>query len=91
MGARQKEWARRARAKLKEELGGCCVQCGTKRKLTFDCIVPVGEGHHRMDTSARMSFYHGQHVAKNLQILCKKHNEQKADQVPFQYEQSNRI
>ena len=83
MGLRQKIWAKHARQKLMEELGGCCVECGTVKRLTFDCIVPQGDSHHRMDASARMSFYHKQHAVKNVQILCKRHNDSKADSIPF--------
>lgn len=83
MGARQKDWARRARVKLMEELGGCCAECGTTEKLTFDCKVPCGDKHHKMDSSARMSFYHAQHREKNVQLLCEKHNAEKADNIPF--------
>lgn len=64
-------------------LGNCCAQCGTDKKLTFDCKVPCGDRHHRMDTSARMSFYHRQHREDNLQILCKWCNGKKGDSVPF--------
>jgi len=74
MGARQKEWARKARAILVEQLGGCCEACGAKEELELDCIKACGDRHHRMDTSARVSFYRAQARAGNLQVLCKYHN-----------------
>ena len=78
MGQRQKDWARRARLRLIEQLGGVCVECGTDKKLEFDCIKPMGDSHHRMESSARMSFYHAQHRASNLQLLCERHNNLKS-------------
>lgn len=81
MSARVKEWARRARAKLMSTLGNQCAWCGNSEKLTFDCIYPLGDQHHRMSTDQRMSFYHGQHKAGNLQILCASCNAKKSDTV----------
>ena len=78
MGAAQKEWARRKRAELMAELGGECMACGTRENLEFDCKIPCGDKHHKMDTSARMSFYRKQHRAGNLQVLCEFHNNQKS-------------
>lgn len=74
MGARQKEWARKARKALRLELGNECALCGTKRHLEFDCITPQGDAHHKFDTSHRMSFYRQQHLRGNLRLLCQKCN-----------------
>src|SRR6266850_1261106 len=71
MGQRQKEWAKRARAALVQELGGCCVDCGSTRKLEFDCEIPQGDKHHKMDTSARICFYRKQHSNGNVRLRCK--------------------
>lgn len=79
MGAYQKEWARRARANLLALLGPSCAYCGSVHGLTFDCISPKGDRHHRMDTSARMSFYRGQERAGNLQVLCLTCNSRKGE------------
>jgi hypothetical protein len=70
MSKRQKAWARVARQRLMMLLGNSCALCGRPDTLTFDCIVPQGDNHHRMDTSARMSFYHRQHQVGNVQLLC---------------------
>lgn len=70
MSREHKAWARRARRKLLDFLGGACVDCGVTENLEFDCIRPVGNKHGRKDTSARMCFYHGQFYRDNLQILC---------------------
>lgn len=84
MGARQKEWARRKRVELTELLGGKCAQCGSTEGLEFDCKQACGDRHHRMDTSARMSFYRAQHKAGNLQLLCSPCNTRKSgDEQPL--------
>lgn len=79
MGKLQKAWARRARAKLLTELGAKCAHCGEREALGFDCISPRGDRHHKMDTSARMSFYRGEHRLGNLQVLCSECNRRKGD------------
>lgn len=70
VGQRQKAWAKVARKGLAEALGGKCCKCATQDALEFDCIIPQGDAHHRMEASARMSFYRAQHRANNLQLLC---------------------
>ena len=73
MSKRHKEWARKARAKLIDDLGGKCAVCGVLKfavDLEFDCIVRKGDEHHRKDTSARMCFYRKQHREGNVQTLC---------------------
>jgi hypothetical protein len=67
---RQKAWARWARARLTAQLGGQCQICGERHALQFHCINPRGDGHHRLDTSARMSFYHAQHARGNVMLVC---------------------
>ena len=80
MAKRQKEWARRARLALLTELGNRCVYCGSTSALTFDCINPRGDTHHRLDTARRISFYRREHYQeKNLQIACEKCNAKKGD------------
>lgn len=74
MGARQKEWARKARKTLRATLGNKCALCGTTRRLEFDCIIPQGDAHHKFDTSARMSFYRQQFREGNLRLLCQRCN-----------------
>lgn len=78
MGQRQKEWARRTLESLRLELGGACEACGTTEDLQFDCIEPCGHEHHEMEWSQRASFYRKQHKARNLQLLCAKHNNLKS-------------
>jgi 5-methylcytosine-specific restriction endonuclease McrA len=90
MGARQKAWARNQTELLRQKLGGKCAICGTSEKLQFDCIVPMGHKHHRIEYSARLSFYRGQYANGNLQLLCERHNSLKGaaeleleDELPF--------
>jgi len=70
MAKRQKQWAKRARAALLEDLGAQCAACGATEQLTFDCKTPMGDKHHRLDTSARMCFYRKQTARGNIQVLC---------------------
>jgi len=70
MGKRQKVWARRSRDRLRADLGGRCAWCGGVEDLQFDCIIPQGHWHHKTEWSWRMSFYRGQLLLGNLQLLC---------------------
>lgn len=81
MAKRQKVWAAKARDALAAKLGGKCVKCGTTEKLTFDCIIPQGDEHHKMSFDRRISFYRAQDKIGNLQLLCKPHNDAKGDTV----------
>lgn len=47
---------------------GCCVTCGSKENLHFDHIIPYSLGGSSKD-------------AKNIQILCAKHNLEKHDRI----------
>lgn len=80
MSARGRDWAKRSKAALLEELGGKCVECGMSDKLEFDCIIPCGHDHHKGSTQQRICFYRRQHYQfKNIQILCSLHNRIKAN------------
>ena len=81
MGARQKEWARRARAELLAALGGACVQCGESRarRLEFDHITPATWERNRLDTSGRISRYRAEAAAGLIQILCRRCNAKKGN------------
>lgn len=74
MALRQRKWARKTRNKLRKLLGGKCKNCGKKKELEFDVIVPLGDHHHRIEWSWRMSFYRKQYDNDNLQLLCSKCN-----------------
>ncbi len=77
MAKAQKEWARRKRRELVAVLGGVCAICGSVEDLGFDCIRPMGDAHHRYDTSQRMCFYRRQFAEGNLQLLCNSCNGRK--------------
>jgi len=47
---------------------GCCAKCGSKKNLHFDHIIPYSQGGSSKD-------------AKNIQILCSRHNLQKRDKI----------
>ena len=79
MSRRQKIWAARARGELIRLFGARCRICGARDFLEFDCIRPTGDRHHRMDTSARVSFYRRQAALGNLQVLCQRCNAIKSD------------
>jgi hypothetical protein len=51
-------------------LGKRCVHCGATDGLTFDCIKPKGQFHHKMSSARRISFYFLQARQGNLQVLC---------------------
>lgn len=82
MSARQVIWARSKREELFLLLGGCCRECGCGDELTFDCIEPQGDWHHRIGFTWRMSYYRQQHVAGNLQLLCVSCNSRKGNTPP---------
>ena len=48
--------------------GGKCVKCGAKDNLHFDHIIPYSKGGTSMD-------------AKNIQLLCVRHNLEKRDRI----------
>jgi hypothetical protein len=82
MGARQKAWARDARARLILALGSVCRACGATDSLTFDCLIPTGSGHHAMESSGRMCYYRKQARQGNLGLLCGYCNSMKRDIHP---------
>lgn len=87
MGARQRDWARRARAALIEAHGAICNHCGTTENLTLDVIIPPPEGgerHHRIEWSHRISFYRQQDREENIQVLCAVCNTKKGGHGPQQ-------
>lgn len=81
MSKRQREWAKKKRVELLTILGNKCKHCGTTEHLEFDLLIPLGHAHHHYDTSWAMSFYRQQHERGNVQILCKKCNAKKGDDL----------
>lgn len=58
-------------------LGAKCVRCGVENCLTFDCIKPTGDRHHRMSSVQRVSYYRHQMRMGNIQLLCHSCNAKK--------------
>jgi len=95
MGKKIKKWAKKARVILMQELSPVCKLCGetNSTKLTFDCIIPQGDIHHRGSTDQRIMFYRRQHKEhKNIQVLCRSCNSSKQakeeEQSQFNYERT---
>ena len=85
MASREIVKAQRDRLTLLAALGGKCAACGTKENLTFDCIAPRGDHHHRLSSAARVRFYWNEARRGNVQVLCFNCNVRKSDgaAVPF--------
>ena len=82
MGLRQREWAERETLRLRVILGNKCAQCGSKHKLEFDCKIPKGHKHHKIEWSWRICFYRQEHSRGNLQLLCSVCNSAKGNRAP---------
>ena len=88
MGKRQRAWAKLKRVELMMALGGYCKRCNATDDLTFDCIIPQGDKHHKGGASERICFYRFHHSLGNVQILCHKCNSKKAAQEFDDYDMS---
>jgi 5-methylcytosine-specific restriction endonuclease McrA len=77
-------WARKRRDKLRQLLGGCCVQCGTTKKLEFDHINPATRTWDLRSVGyvRSMTLYWRDYDQGLLQLLCRKHNAMKSDSAP---------
>jgi hypothetical protein len=82
MAKRHKRWASRQRQLMIAAMGGACAACGSTEALTFDCIAPRGDSHHRGNAVERMTFYRREARAGNIQVLCDKCNALKGDTEP---------
>lgn len=77
MGARQREWARCVRAKLIQDLGGCCAIEGCEDlDLTFDHLYGRGWTLRDKDPSWRMSIIRKEAEKGLVRLLCRSHNSQ---------------
>jgi 5-methylcytosine-specific restriction endonuclease McrA len=81
----RKDWNKERRERMIKSLGGKCVRCGVINNLTFDCIRPTGDGHHRMSAVQRMTYYLRQARLGNVQILCAACNTSKGAQAQPAY------
>lgn len=62
--------AAQLRSRLLMILGSKCTYCPATENLTFDCIKPTGDAHHRMNPLDRMHFYFNECRRGNVQVLC---------------------
>ena len=81
MGLRQRDWARRQVEKLKELLGGKCVECGTTEELEFDHLEPRDYESRKLEWSHRISIYRREIAEGKIQLLCKPCNSRKGKPV----------
>jgi|ERR1044071_9063072 5-methylcytosine-specific restriction endonuclease McrA len=81
MGKRQKEWARKSRAKLVAFLGGVCRCCGAAEALEFDHIHPETREWRccQKSTDVKMTLYWREAKRGYLQLLCEACNKTKGD------------
>lgn len=47
--------------------GGRCVECGSRKNLEFDHIIPISKG--------------GSNTARNIQLLCEECNRKKSNKI----------
>lgn len=57
----------RVRVEVWRRDGGKCARCGSREKLEYDHIVPISKG--------------GSNTARNIELLCEKHNRSKSNNV----------
>jgi hypothetical protein len=83
MGRRQREWAKRGRAALVQELGGRCVDCGCTEpeELELDHIKPCewARRRNKIDQSMRLSQYRRDAKEKKLTVRCRTCNASKSN------------
>jgi 5-methylcytosine-specific restriction endonuclease McrA len=77
MPSRQTLWARKARALLVAQLGGKCVDCGSKEALQFDHIAPRTWTANRTSRHYRMCLYRREAAAGVIVLRCASCNKKK--------------
>jgi len=83
-GNRFVRWAHSARARLRAELGGRCVFCGSTDNLQFDHIHPATRFRVAREAGFVRSttLYRRDYAAGLLQLLCDHCNRTKGAYVP---------
>lgn len=79
MGQRQRQWAALETARLRKQLGGECVECGSTDDLQFDHIDGSDWQANTVEWSARISRYRREIAAGLIQLLCGPCNRQKGN------------
>jgi 5-methylcytosine-specific restriction endonuclease McrA len=72
-----RDWAKRKRAELIEKLGGCCVHCGSTRRLEFDHLEPRTWIARNLSQWGRMTRYIREAAEGKIQLLCRRCNYRK--------------
>lgn len=75
--AQRKRLSREIRQQLIEQLGGCCVECGSDRRLEFDHIFGTTWDHSKMSGYDRVRRYKAEADEGLIQLLCKRCNQRK--------------
>lgn len=73
----RRKWNTQRRDRLRRLLGGRCAYCGLCDGLDFDCKKPTKDGHGKLSTVQRMTYYLRQYASGNLQLLCRDCNVKK--------------
>lgn len=73
----RKRRSKEIRAALVEKLGGCCVECGSDRRLEFDHIYGTTVQLDRLSGYDRILLYRKEAEQGLLQLLCKKCNQKR--------------
>ena len=77
MGKSQKAWAMRRRARLIEELGGECVDCGTKKRLEVDHKFGTTWTQKKLGSDQRVSKFVKEAARGLIEIRCRSCNARK--------------
>lgn len=70
MGKRQRQWAKRARRQLIDQLGGRCVDCGTTDDLQLDHKYQRTWKCRELDTSRKVAMYRREAARGLLEVRC---------------------
>lgn len=71
MPQNQNEWAKCARLRLIQQLGGKCAQCGSVERLEINHIQGTEKDLSRMSPSARVCLYRKEAKQGKLNVLCR--------------------
>lgn len=71
MGVRQRRWAVRARARLVQDLGGRCAECGSADDLEIDHKHGRDYDVAELGSAERVCRYRREARAGLLRVLCK--------------------
>lgn len=82
MAQDMKIWRANARVRLREQLGGICVDCGTTKNLTFSHVVPLSDEQHeyrvKVGSNKRLVLYRREAAEGLLCLRCQSCNNRQA-------------